>query len=71
MRWNAICDWTGFKVKSDDMVKQWDGAMVRRASVDRRNPQDFVRGVPDRQDVPWARPEAPDQAVGVVTPNDL
>lgn len=68
---NAICDRTGFKVKMSDTVKQWDGARVRRQSVDRRNPQDFVRGVPDGRPVRDARPEAPDEAVGIITPNDL
>lgn len=70
----AICDASGFKVKLAALVKQWDGAMVDRRFVDRRNPQDFVRGVPDRQDLPYARPESPDVFIDPfdpVTPNDL
>ncbi|KKW92682.1 hypothetical protein YP76_07040 [Sphingobium chungbukense] len=69
---NAICDASGFKVKLSALVRQWDGAMVDRRFVDRRNPQDFVRGVPDRQDLPYARPEAPDQFIGgIIRPEDL
>jgi len=67
----AICDASGFKVPLSNLVRQWDGAMVDRRFVDRRNPQDFVRGVPDRQDLPYSRPEGPDQAVGIVRPEDM
>jgi hypothetical protein len=62
-------------VKLNALVKQWDGAMVDSRFVDRRNPQDFVRGVPDRSDLPFARPESPDvfitPGVNDVTPEDL
>jgi hypothetical protein len=70
---NAIDPASGFKVKLSALVRQWDGEMVDRRFVDRRNPQDFVRGVPDRQDLPYARPETPDVFVGPndVTPEDL
>jgi hypothetical protein len=43
-----------------NLVKQWDGEMVDRRFVDKRNPQDFVRGVKDNSALPYARPEAPD-----------
>lgn len=69
---NGICDFSGFKVKLADMVKNWDGAMVARQFVDRRNPQDFVRGVPDRSSLPITRPESPDVFLAaLVTPDDL
>lgn len=64
----AICDASGFKVPLKHLVKQWDGAMVDRRFVDKRNPQDFVRGVPDRQDLPFARPEAPDVFIDPLNP---
>lgn len=68
----AICDASGFKVKLSALVKQWDGAMVDKRFVDRRNPQDFVKGVPDRQDLPYARPEGPDVFIeSIVRPEDL
>lgn len=69
---NFICDWSGFKLKQTESVREWDNAMVGRKFVDRRNPQDFVRGAPDRQDLPWTRPEVPDQFItDPVTPEDL
>jgi len=53
-------------------VRQWDGALVDRRFVDRRNQQDFVRGVPDKQALPYSRPETPDNfLVGTVRPEDL
>lgn len=68
----AICDASGFKFPLKSLVKQWDGAMVHPKFLDRRNPQDFVRGVPDRQDLPYARPEAPDVFIeGIIGPEDL
>lgn len=69
----AICDLSGFEFPHTEMVKQWDGAMVAKRFVDKRNPQDFVRGVPDDQSLPWTRPEAPDVFLqpGDVTPDDL
>ena len=69
---NFICDASGFKRCTSEMVKQWDGAMVARQFVDRRNPQDFVRGVPDGRPLPVSRPEAPDVFISTpVTPADL
>ena len=72
---NAICDTTGFKVKLSGLVRQWDGYMVLADQCDRRNPQDFVRGVPDKQALPFSRPEGPDvfitPGVNDVRPEDL
>jgi len=53
----GICDFSGFKFPLDQLVRNWDGAMVHRRFVDKRNPQDFVRGVRDNQALPFARPE--------------
>lgn len=69
----GICDFSGFKYPLSQLVRNWDGAMVHYSFRDKRNPQDFVRGVPDDQRVPNPRPEAPDTflSVGDVTPEDL
>lgn len=56
----AIDPASGFKVPHRNLVRQWDGEMVDYRFVDKRNPQDFVRGVPDSRPVPNARPEPPD-----------
>lgn len=55
--WKAICDRCGFRYRSDQLRKEWTGLMVCSEDFERRHPQDFVRGVPDRQNVPWTRPE--------------
>lgn len=68
----AICDASGFKVPVSRLVRQWDGAMVDRRFVDRRNPQDFVTGVRDDQTLRVSRPEAPDVFISApVTREDL
>lgn len=66
--WNCICDVCGFKRKSSEMRKRWDGVMVCQEDWEPRQPQEFVRGVPDQQSLPWTRPEAPDTFVPVVLP---
>jgi hypothetical protein len=68
----GICDASGFEYPLRDLVKQWDGALVHPRFCDKRNPQDFVRGV--RESVlPYTRPEAPDTFVAIneVQPGDL
>lgn len=57
----GIDDWSGFKVNLSDLRLEWDN--LRTVDPDRRNPQDFVRGVKDDQSLPFARPEAPDEYV--------
>lgn len=56
----AICDFSGFKVPADELARNWDGQMVHRRFADKRNPQDFVRGVRDDQRHPNPQPEAAD-----------
>ena len=56
-QWNAVCDRCGFKFKSGDLRKEWTGNMVCRDCFEVRHPQDFVKGVPDNQNVAWTRPE--------------
>lgn len=56
-QYNQICDQCGFKYKSKDMRKQWDGLQVCRTCWEPRHPQDFVKGVQDNQSVPVSRPD--------------
>ena len=56
----AIDPASGFKVPLSDLVKQWDGELVARNYLEKRNPQDIVRGVRDNQALTYSRPEAPD-----------
>lgn len=68
----GICQLSGFKFPMSELVKQWDGAIVHRRFVDKRNPQDFVRGVPDNQRPNRVSPEPPDVFISTpVTADDL
>jgi hypothetical protein len=66
-QWNAICDVCGFKKKSGDVRKRWDGLMVCKKDWETRHPQDLIRMKPERVAPPWVRPEAPDEYVPVCT----
>lgn len=54
--WNAQCFRCGCKRKAAEMKRQWQGYYVCPEHWEIRQPQDFVRGVPDREDVPWSQP---------------
>jgi hypothetical protein len=55
--WNAYCDSCGFKFKSDQLKKRWDGLMVDDACWEPRHPQDFLRAVKETSNkLPWTRP---------------
>lgn len=56
-QYNFICDQCGFKRKSKDMRRQWDGLQVCKNCWEPRHPQDFVKGVKDDPSVPVARPD--------------
>jgi len=68
-----IDDVSGFKIRASECVKQWNGLIVHRSSIEYRNEQDFVRGVPDNQRVPEPRPEKADVflTANQVTADDL
>lgn len=54
-QFSRICDRTGFRVLASDTKMEWDNLIVRKKSWEIRQPQDFVRGVQDDQNVPDAR----------------
>ena len=70
---NVICDRTGFKIKASMARKEWNGLLVRRESWEQRQPQDLLRGRPDRQAARISRPGNADVfiAANSVKPNDL
>ncbi|MEY2875590.1 MAG: hypothetical protein RLZZ373_2961 [Pseudomonadota bacterium] len=57
--WNARCDECYLKQKASQMFLRWDNCRVCFRCIEIRNPQDFVRGVPDNQAPPWTRPTPP------------
>jgi hypothetical protein len=54
--WNVVCYQCGFKRKASMMEKNWQGYYVCPEHNEPRQPQDFVRAIPDNQGVPWAQP---------------
>ncbi len=57
---NAICDVCGRLFKGSQLQVRWDGIMACSEDWEPRQPQDFVRGVPDIQTPPYTRPEQAD-----------
>lgn len=58
--WNAICAQCGRKRKADQMKRlppgvPASGMYVCPEHYDSRQPQDFVRGVPDKMTPPWVQ----------------
>ena len=70
---NVICDRTGFKRKSSMCRFEWNGFFVRDESFEQRQPQDLLRGFPDRQAPNVSRPGTGDVFLGTneVSADDL
>ena len=58
--YNVICDVCGFKFKASQLRKRWDGYMVCDKDFEQRHPQDLIKIRPEKQTVPWARPQPTD-----------
>lgn len=54
--WNTVCYQCGFKAKASQLERNWQGYYVHPHHNEPRQPQDFVRGVPDTQTPPWTQP---------------
>lgn len=54
--WNACCAECGRKRKAGSLQMSWKGYWVCPEHWEPRQPQDFVRGVPDVQAPPWTQP---------------
>ncbi len=54
-----ISDRDGHRARNYNTKKEWNGLWVGSEEWEARQPQDFVRGVPDVQTVPDARPPEP------------
>lgn len=55
--WNVRCDHCGMKRKASQCRMTWDNFFVCNECWSPRHPQDFVKGIPDDQSVPIARPD--------------
>jgi hypothetical protein len=69
--WNFRCQECYKKMKSSQARKRWDGLWVGPECLEPRNPQDFVRGIPDDPSVPWSTGDPPPLFVpsGGLTPS--
>ncbi|MGI0134351.1 MAG: hypothetical protein ACREBW_05280 [Candidatus Micrarchaeaceae archaeon] len=47
--WNIVCSMCGKKLKASDAVRNWQGMWRHPRCNEPRQPQDFVRGIPDIQ----------------------
>ena len=54
--WNVVCYQCGFKRKAGSLEKNWQGYYVCPEHNEPRQAQDFVRAIPDIQQVPWSQP---------------
>lgn len=57
--YNAVCSMCGFKFKASELSKNWQGMYRCFKCNEPRQPQDFVRAVPDIQTPPWVQPWTP------------
>ena len=55
--WNALCDVCGFKFKSCDLKKRWDGLYVCKEDWEPRHESDFYKAPKEDPSTPWQRPE--------------
>lgn len=73
--WNAACAECGRKFKASQMKRlpmgvPGGGMYVCFEHWNPRQPQDFVRGVPDRMSPPWTQPQI-DSFASFCTPNGM
>ncbi len=65
--WNAVCYECGRKRKASMMKRHWQGYWVCPEHWEARQPQDFVRSIPDVITPPWAQPMPADVFVPICT----
>lgn len=58
--YNAVCGECGKKCKASQMKRSWKGYYTCSPCWEPRHPQDFVKGVPAEQPVPWSQPPPAD-----------
>lgn len=69
--WNAVCFMCGRKRKASTLTKNWQGYWACPEHNEPRQPQDFVRAVPDNQTPPWSQPMPGYDFAGFCTPNGM
>lgn len=59
-QWNAICDRCGFKFKSGELKKDWQGLMVCEKDYEALHPQSLIKLRPEKAIPDWTRPRTED-----------
>jgi len=54
--WNSMCYRCGHKFKASMLERYWAGYWLCGRCWNPRQPQDFVRALPDKMTPPWAQP---------------
>jgi hypothetical protein len=67
--WNVVCFECGRKRKAGELLKHWQGYYVCPEHWEARQPQDFVRALPDQQTPPWVQPMPADLFRGICDGN--
>lgn len=70
----VVCDRTGFRVLASSIRREWNNLLVWDQVYEPRQPQDYLRGVPDPQAVPFSRPKTAPVFIdddNPVSPDDL
>lgn len=65
---NAICQRCGGQFKAIELRMEWDYIWVCSLCWEPRNPQDFVRGIPDSISPPWSTGDPPWQQLVHINP---
>ena len=68
--WNARCSLCYEKYKASELTRNWQGQWRCHKCQEPRQPQDFVRGVPENQTPPFVQ-VAGQSFVGVCSPNGM
>lgn len=61
---NAICDRCGFRFKTGELTKTWDGFWVCHEDFEPRHIGDFIKAPAAEKPLPFTRPEPADTFVG-------
>lgn len=54
--WNAQCDCCGRRFPASQLRQRWDGVMVCKDDFETRHPQELIRPVIERNNLPFTRP---------------
>lgn len=66
-QWNVHCDVCGFKFKSSEIKKRWDGLMVCHKDYELDHPQKFLRVPQEKITVDYVRKQSDDTFVAQCT----